>query len=91
MAPGLQLEGMDGRSYTTALAPLVRFHSSLPMDGSEAQCGLIPQCISAHSLPPLYRTMTGIVGVVCSWVMLKRGAYFGRWRSRFQRTRMPLN
>ena len=36
-------------------------------------------------------TMTGIVGEVCSGAMLKRGVYFGRSRSRFQRTRMSLN
>ena len=50
-----------------------------------------PQCMSLHSLPPLCRTMTGIVGEVCSGAMLNRGVYFGRSRSRFQRTRMSLN
>ena len=71
----------------SALAFIIR----LPMVGSAAQCGINPQCMSLHSLPPLCRTMTGIVGEVCSGAMLKRGVYFGRSWSRFQRTRMSLN
>src|SRR5262245_53639954 len=59
--------------------------------GSVAQCGINPQCMSLHSLPPACRTMTGIVGEVYSGAMLKRGVYLGRSRSRFQRTRMSLN
>ena len=61
------------------------------MEGSAAQCGINPQCISLHSLAPLCRTMTGIVGDTCSGAMLKRGMYSGKSRSRFQRTRMSLN
>ena len=62
----------------------------LPILGSAAQCGINPQCISLHSLPPLCRTMTGMLGEV-SGAMLKRGVYLGRSRARFQRTRMSLN
>src|SRR5678816_3165881 len=71
----------------SALALIIR----LPIEGSAAQCGINPQCISLHSLLPLWRTITGIVGEVCSGAMLKRGVYFGSSRSRFQRTRMSLN
>jgi hypothetical protein len=63
----------------------------LPMEGSAAQCGINPQCMSLDSLPALWWTMTGMVGEVCSGAMLKRGVYFGRSRSRFQRTLMSLN
>src|SRR5262249_18450455 len=52
--------------------------------------GINPHCISLHSFLPMCRTMTGIVGDV-SGATLKRGVYFGRSRSRFQRTRMSLN
>jgi len=52
----------------------------LPIEGSAAQCGISPQCMSRHSLPPLCRTITGMLGVV-SGAMLKRGVYFGRSRS----------
>src|SRR4029434_8039034 len=30
----------------------------LPMEGSAAQDGINPQCMTLHSLPPLRRTMT---------------------------------
>jgi len=70
----------------SALAFIIR----LPMVGSAAQCGINPQCMSLHSLPPLWWTMTGMFGEV-SGVTLKRGVYFGRPRSRFQRTRISLN
>jgi hypothetical protein len=55
-----------------------------------ARCGINPQCMSLHSFPPLWWTMTGMLGEV-SGAMLKRGVYSGRSRSRFQRTRMSLN
>src|SRR5262245_7339256 len=42
----------------------------LPMDGSAAQCGINPQCISLHSFLPMWRTMTGIVGEVWSGATL---------------------
>jgi hypothetical protein len=48
-----------------------------PIAGSFAQCGIKPQCMSLHSLPPLCRTMTGMLGEV-SGAMLKRGVYLGR-------------
>src|SRR5262245_23545624 len=63
----------------------------LPILGSAAQCGINPQCMSLHSLAPLCRTITGIVGDVCSGATLKRGVYFGKSRSMFQRTRMSVN
>jgi hypothetical protein len=44
-----------------------------------------PQCTSLHSLLPLRRTMTGMLGKV-SGATLKRCVYFGRSRSRFQQT-----
>src|SRR4030095_15165294 len=78
----------EGSSVSvSALAFIIR----LPMEGSAAQCGINPQCMSLQSLPPLWRTMTGIVGETCSGAILKRGLYKGRSRSRFQRTRMSLN
>jgi hypothetical protein len=78
----------EGRSVNvSARAFIIR----LPILGSAAQCGINPQCMSLHSLPSLCRTMTGIVGEICSGAMLKRGVYFGRSRSRFQRTRMSPN
>src|SRR6266481_4625355 len=70
----------------SALAFIIR----LPIEGSAAQDGINPQCMSLHSLPPLCRTMTGMLGEV-SGATLKRGVYFGRSRSRFQRTRISLN
>src|SRR5262245_24690696 len=71
----------------SALALIIR----LPIEGSAVQCGINPQCISLHSLPPLRRTITGIVGEICSGATLKRGVYFVRSRSKFHRTRMSLN
>src|SRR5262249_3739129 len=62
----------------------------LPMERSAAQCGINPQCMSLHSLPPRCRIMTGMLGEV-SGATLKRGVYVGRSRSRFQRTCMSLN
>ena len=78
----------EGSSVSvSALAFIIR----LPIEGSAAQDGIKPQCMSLHSLPPLCRTITGIVGEVCSGATLKRGVWPGRSRSRFQRTRMSLN
>src|SRR5262249_5871566 len=78
----------EGNSVSvSALAFIIR----LPIEGSAAQFGINPQCITLHSLPTLCRTITGIVGDICSGAMLKRGLYFGRSRSRFKRTRMSLN
>src|SRR5262245_40176634 len=86
--PPLTRDLKEGSSVSvSALALIIR----LPIEGSAAQCGIKPQCISLHSLAPLCRTMTGIVGEICSGAMLKRGVYFGRSRSRLQRTRMSLN
>jgi hypothetical protein len=62
----------------------------LPIEGSAAQCGIKPHCISLHSLTPPWRTMTGMLGEV-SGATLYRGVYFGRSRSSFQRTRISLN
>jgi hypothetical protein len=77
----------EGSSVSvSALAFIMR----LPIEGSAAQCGINPQCISLQSLPPLWRMITGMFGEV-SGAMLKRGVYFGRSRSRFQRTRRSLN
>src|SRR5262245_9709080 len=77
----------EGSSVSvSALALIIR----LPIEGSAAQCGINPHCMSLHSLPPRCRTMTGILGEV-SGAMLKRSVYFGTSRSRFQRTRMSLN
>jgi hypothetical protein len=36
------------------------------MVGSLAQCGIKPQCMSLHRLMSSFRTMTGIVGEICS-------------------------
>src|SRR5262249_36458304 len=47
-------------------------------------------CMSLHSLPPLWRIITGMLGEV-SGATLKRGVYLGRSRSRFQRTLISLN
>src|SRR5262245_42596674 len=79
--PPLTRDLKEGSSVSvSARAFIVR----LPIDGSAAQCGIKPQCMSLHSLPPLCRTITGIVGEV-SGALLKLGVYFGRSRSRFQR------
>src|SRR5882724_13421884 len=72
----------DGSSVSvSALAFIIR----LPIEGSAAQCGINPQCISLHSLPPLWRTMTGMLGEV-SGATLNRGVYFGR-----SRVKVPAN
>src|SRR5262245_2531430 len=85
--PPLTRDLKEGSSVNvSALALIIRF----PMEGSVAQCAIKPQYMSLHSLPPLCRTITGIVGNV-SGAMLKRGVYLGRSRSSFQRTRMSLN
>ncbi len=47
--------------------------------------------MSLHSLPPWWRTITGIVGEIASGAMLYRGVYSSRSRSRLQRTLMSLN
>jgi hypothetical protein len=86
--PPLTRDLKEGSSVSvSALALIIR----LPILGSAAQCGIKPQYMSLHSLAPLRRTITGIVGEVCSGATLKRGVYFGRSRSKFQRTRMSLN
>src|SRR5262245_38329097 len=77
----------EGSSVSVSARALI---IRLPMEGSAAQCGINPHCMSLHSLPPPCWIMTGIVGEV-SGAMLKRGVYFGRSRSRFQHTRMSLN
>src|SRR5262249_22184226 len=85
--PPLTRDLKEGSSVSvSALALIIR----LPILGSAAQCGIKPQCMSLHSLAPLRRTITGIVGEV-SGATLKRGVYLGRSRSRFQRTRISLN
>src|SRR5262245_52211060 len=74
--PPLTRDLKEGSSVSvSALAFIVQ----LPIEGSAAQCGINPQCMSLHSLP------------VCSGATLKRGMYFGRSRSKFQRSRMSLN
>src|SRR5262249_57554989 len=78
----------DGSSVSVSARALI---IRLPIEGSAVQCGINPQCISLHSLPPLRRTITGIVGEICSGATLKRGVYFVRSRSKFHRTRMSLN
>src|SRR5262245_944808 len=63
----------EGNSVSvSALAFIIR----LPIEGSAAQFGINPQCITLYSLPTLCRTITGIVGDICSGAMLKRGLYF---------------
>src|SRR5262245_23329787 len=86
--PPLTRDLKEGSSVSVSALALIIL---LPIEGSAAQCGIKPQCMSLHSLPPLCRTMTGIVGETTSGSMLKRGVYFGRSRSKFQRTRMSLN
>src|SRR5262245_10426098 len=86
--PPLTRDLKEGSSVSvSALALIIR----LPIEGSAAQWGINPQCMSLHSLAPLCRIMTGIVGETCSGATLKRGVYFGRSRSKFQRTCMSLN
>src|SRR5512144_2244367 len=70
----------------SARALIIRF----PIVGPLAHDGINPHCISLHSLLPLCRTTTGMLGDV-SGATLKRGVYFGRSRPRFQRTWMSLN
>ena len=70
----------DGSSVNaSALALIIR----LPMEGFAAQWGISPQCMSLHSLPPLFRTMTGVVeksvrercySVACTLVTRGRGS-----------------
>src|SRR6266436_2059090 len=49
----------EGSSVSvSALAFIIR----LPIEGSAAQDGINPQCISLHSLPPRWRRMTGMWG-----------------------------
>src|SRR4030095_11368433 len=72
----------EGSSVSvSALAFIIR----LPIEGSAAQCGISPQRMRLHSFLPFWRTMTGMFGEV-SGATLKRGVYFGRSWSRFQRT-----
>src|SRR5215510_11998070 len=85
--PPLTRDLKEGSSVSVSALALIVL---LPIEGSAAQCGINPQCMSLHSLAPLCRTMTGMLGEV-SGATLKRGVYFGRSRSRFQRTRMSLN
>src|SRR5262249_23854632 len=86
--PPLTRDLKEGSSVSVSARALIIL---LPIEGSAAQCGIKPQCMSLHSLAPLCRTITGIVGEVCSGPMLKRGVYFCRSPSRFQRTRMSLD
>jgi len=77
----------EGSSVSVSARALI---IRLPIEGSAAQCGINPHCMSLHSLAPLWRTMMGTLGEVPG-ATLKRGVYFGRSRSRFQRSRMSLN
>src|SRR5262249_48388017 len=86
--PPLTRDLKEGSSVSVSARALI---IRLPIEGSAAQCGIKPQYMSLHSFLPMCRTMTGIVGEICSGAMLKRGVYFGRSRSRFQRTLMSLN
>src|SRR5262249_19219371 len=73
----------DGSSVSVSTRAFIM---RLPIEGSAAQCGINPQCISLHSLPPLCRTMTGIVGETCFGGDVKARRVF--WQIAFQ---VPAN